>query len=76
MFSINSWLSKKDAHRALKILESEIGDKNVGASKAGYLCNLLSYSAMRGYSKDECLKIINNNWSVDLRKKGKNIVLF
>ena len=75
MFSINSWLSKKDANRALKILESEIGGKNVGASKADYLCSLLSFSAMRGYSNDECLKIINNNWSLDLRKRIKNIVL-
>ena len=71
MFSINSWLSKKDANRALKILESEIGGKNVGVSKADYLCNLLNFSSMRGYSNDECLKIINNNWSLDLRKRVK-----
>ena len=69
MFSKASWLSKKEAARALRILALKIGDNNVGLSKADYLCNLLSFSVMRGYNNDECLKIINNNWFLDLRKR-------
>ena len=70
MFSKGSWLSKKEAARALRILALKIGANNVGLSKADYLCNLLSFSQMCGYGLDECLKIINSNWFLDLRKNN------
>jgi hypothetical protein len=60
MYSLGSYLTKKEAEKVLRKLEEEIGEDNVGVAKAGYLANLLNFSAIRGYSSYECLEIINS----------------